>query len=102
VAVGMALAARLSARLGLAPAADAERLDAALQALDLPWRLPAGVDPDALLARMRLDKKSLSGELRLVLWRGVGSAFVAQGIDEAAVRELLADCSATSSDSTRG
>ena len=40
---------------------------------------------------MRLDKKSLSVELRLVLWRGVGSAFVARGVDEAAVRGLLAE-----------
>jgi 3-dehydroquinate synthase len=39
---------------------------------------------------MRLDKKNLSGTLRLILWRGVGQAFVATGIDEAAVRSMLA------------
>ncbi|MFN8903199.1 MAG: 3-dehydroquinate synthase, partial [Lysobacteraceae bacterium] len=42
------------------------------------------------LARMRLDKKNLSGTLRLVLWRGIGAAFVATGIDESAVRRVLA------------
>lgn len=89
VAVGMVLAARLSADLGLAPATDAERLVAALDALGLPTALPAGLDPDALLARMRLDKKNLSGTLRLILWRGIGHAFVATGIDEAAVRRVL-------------
>lgn len=91
VAVGMVLAARLSADLGLAPAADAERLAAALRALDLPTEIPRGLDPDALLARMRLDKKNLSGTLRLILWRGIGQAFVATGIDEAAVLGVLAD-----------
>ncbi|MCE2944937.1 MAG: 3-dehydroquinate synthase [Lysobacteraceae bacterium] len=90
VAVGMGLAARLSAELGLAPAADADRLITALRALDLPTEVPAGLDPDALLARMRLDKKNLSGTLRLVLWRGIGAAFVATGIDESAVRRVLA------------
>ena len=90
VAVGMALAARLSAELGLAPHADAERLEAALRALDLPTDVPPGLDPDALIARMRLDKKNLSGTLRLILWRGVGQAFVATGIDEATVRRVLA------------
>jgi 3-dehydroquinate synthase len=90
VAVGMVLAARLSANLGLAPAQDTERLVAALEALGLPTAVPAGLDPDALLARMRLDKKNLSGTLRLILWRGIGRAFVATGIDEAAVRSVLA------------
>ena len=89
VAVGMGLAATLSADLGLAPAADAERLIDALRALGLPTALPTGLDADALLARMRLDKKNLSGTLRLILWRGVGKAFVATGIDEAAVRQVL-------------
>lgn len=90
VAVGMVLAARLSTDLGLAPAMDAERLVVALDALGLPNALPAGLDPDALLSRMRLDKKNLSGTLRLILWRGIGQAFVATGIDEAAVRRVLA------------
>ena len=34
--------------------------------------IPAGLDAQALLARMRLDKKARSGGLRLVLWRGAG------------------------------
>ncbi len=90
VAVGMVLAARLSADLGLAPATDTDRLVAALRALGLPTDVPEGLDPDALLDRMRLDKKNLSGTLRLILWRGIGEVFVATGIDEAAVRRVLA------------
>ncbi len=89
VAVGMVLAARLSASLGFAPAADTDRLIAALGALGLPTDLPQGLDAAALLQRMRLDKKNLSGTLRLILWRGIGKAFVATGIDEAAVRDAL-------------
>ena len=89
VAVGMVLAAKLSAALGLAPASDAERLVTVLRALELPTDLPAGLDPAALLARMRLDKKNLGGTLRLILWRGVGRAFVATGIEETAVLRTL-------------
>ena len=89
VAVGMVLAARLSARLGLAEAADAARLQALLERLQLPTAVPTGLNPDALLARMRLDKKAVSGRLRLVLWRGIGRAEVAQGVDEAAVAAIL-------------
>ncbi len=89
VAVGMVLAARLSSRLGLAPASDGERLAAVLQALGLPTVLPAGLEADALLARMRLDKKNASGRFRLVLWHGIGHAFVATGIDEDVLRGVL-------------
>lgn len=89
VAVGMVLAAKLSTALGLAAEHDATRLIAALRALGLPTELPQGLDADALIARMRLDKKNLSGALRLILWRGVGRAFVATGIDEVAVRRVL-------------
>ncbi|HET6396619.1 MAG TPA: 3-dehydroquinate synthase [Pseudoxanthomonas sp.] len=90
VAVGMVLAARLSAMLGMAPAADTERLRALLRSLGLPVELPAGLAPEALLARMRLDKKNLAGRLRLVLWRGIGRAEVVPDVDEARVLEVLA------------
>jgi 3-dehydroquinate synthase len=89
VAIGMVLAARLSARLGRAPAADAERLAALLQRLELPVALPAGSDADALLRLMYLDKKNLSGHLRLILWRGLGAAEIAPGVADAAIRDVL-------------
>ncbi len=89
VAIGMLQAASLSARLGRADAADAARLRTLLQRLGLPTALPPGLDPDALLARMALDKKNRDGRLRLILWRGVGQAFIAEDIDESAVRVVL-------------
>jgi 3-dehydroquinate synthase len=89
VAVGMVLAARLSAALGMASADDADRLEALLTAYGLPTRIPAGLAPDALLARMRLDKKNLAGRLRLVLWRGLGQAEVVPDVDEARVLASL-------------
>ncbi|MCE5234284.1 MAG: 3-dehydroquinate synthase [Mizugakiibacter sp.] len=89
VAIGMLLAARLSARLGLAGAADAERLRALLARLGLPLAPPPGADADALLARMALDKKNDAAGLRLILWRGVGRAEIVAGVDAAAVRTVL-------------
>ena len=90
VAIGMCLAARLSAQLGRASAADAERLANLLRRFDLPTALPAGSDAQRLLELMRLDKKNVSGRLRLVLWRGIGRAEIASDVDEAAVRSVLA------------
>ena len=89
VAVGMVLAARLSAALGLAASADTDTLRELLDAFGLPTALPPGLDPQALLARMRLDKKNVAGRLRLVLWRGIGQAEVVPDVDENAVLEVL-------------
>ncbi|MDO1528120.1 3-dehydroquinate synthase [Fulvimonas sp. R45] len=89
VAVGMLLAARLSERLGMAGAADTARLHRLLEAVGLPVAVPAGFDPEQLLALMRLDKKNTAGSLRLILWRGVGKAEIVGGVDETDVLAVL-------------
>ena len=89
VAVGMVLAARLSTALGLATAADGERLRALLQRYVLPTSLPQGLDPAALVARMRLDKKAQGSGLRFVLWDGAGKARVVADVAEARVLDVL-------------
>ncbi|MDO4708981.1 MAG: 3-dehydroquinate synthase [Pseudomonadota bacterium] len=89
VAIGMVLAARLSTRLGLAPQQHGERLARLLARLRLPTTLPKGLDAEALLARMRLDKKASAHGLRFVLWRGAGKAELISGVDEQVVREIL-------------
>ncbi|MGN6790481.1 MAG: 3-dehydroquinate synthase [Rhodanobacteraceae bacterium] len=91
VAIGMVLAARLSTRLGVADAADTERLRALLERFELPAVIPDGLAADALLARMRLDKKNRAGTLRLILWRGIGHAEIVGNIDPDAVRAVLQD-----------
>jgi 3-dehydroquinate synthase len=93
VAVGMVVAATLSEHLGLADEEDTRRLRDLLARLGLPTALPAGLEGRELLARMRLDKKALSGVPRLVLWRGIGRAEVVSGIaDEAVMRALSFSC----------
>jgi len=89
VAVGMVLAARLSTALGLAPAADAARLATLLDGFGLPTTLPARLAPEALFARMRLDKKADAAGLRFVLWDGAGAARVVSGVPDDAVLGAL-------------
>ena len=88
VAIGMVVAATLSARLGHAPAEDSDRLARLLSRLGLPTTLPPA-SADALLARMRLDKKNLGGRIRLILWRGIGKAEIVPDVDEPAIRDVL-------------
>ena len=89
VAVGMVMAAKLSAYLGMAAAVDAQRLEYLLTGFGLPTALPAGLDPSNLLERMRLDKKSQASGLRFVLWEAPGLARIVSDVPEEAVLETL-------------
>jgi 3-dehydroquinate synthase len=89
VAIGMRLAAQLSERLGLSQPADSARLQRLLEQLGLPTTIPSGMDAQRLLERMRLDKKNSAGQLRLILWRGIGRAEIVAGVAEADVLAVL-------------
>ena len=91
VAIGMLLAARLSARLGMADAADTARLATLLKRLGLATVTPASMQPERLLARMRLDKKNTREGLRLILWRGIGRAEIVSGVDPAQILAILGE-----------
>ncbi len=94
VALGMVKAARLAAAAGLAPAADAARLEAHLDGLGIatePHRLlNHGFPVDAVLEAMTRDKKAEAGALRFVLWRGIGEAFLSGGVEPSTLRAILA------------
>jgi len=87
----MLLAARLSERLDMSDAHDTRRMLRLLETLGLPVTIPPGMDPQQLLALMRLDKKNSAGSLRLILWRGIGRAEIVGGVDEADVMAILTE-----------
>jgi 3-dehydroquinate synthase len=96
VGTGMALAFDLSARLGLCPAGDAERVRAHLGSVGLPVRLRSigggnrrHWNAAKLIEHMRGDKKAQAGHLTFILARGIGKAFVTRDVDEGALRGLL-------------
>ncbi|MGR3486130.1 MAG: 3-dehydroquinate synthase [Paracoccaceae bacterium] len=93
VAIGCALALDLSAKLGHAPQEDGPRVRAHLEAMgiaaslrDIPGDLPP---PEVLLKLMGQDKKVVAGQLRFVLTRGIGAAFVSGDVPPDAVIEVL-------------
>ncbi|MEJ6388449.1 3-dehydroquinate synthase [Gymnodinialimonas ulvae] len=95
VAIGCALAFELSARLGLCAQEDPSRVRAHLAQMgmkrdlaDIPGNLP---DADALLALMAQDKKVVAGQLRFILARGIGAAFVTADVPSETVHTLLAE-----------
>ncbi len=92
VALGMVLAARYSARLGLMGGEAAERITRAVDLAGLPSRIAElGLDCDGkrLTAHMLHDKKMDAGTLPFVLLRGVGEAFLARDVELADVARFL-------------
>ena len=95
VAIGCALAFELSARLGLCSQEDPSRVRAHLKAMgmktdlaDIEGALP---DAEALLALMGQDKKVVDGQLRFILARSIGEAFVTGEVPRSAVLAVLQD-----------
>ncbi|MCO6382001.1 3-dehydroquinate synthase [Oceanicola sp. 502str15] len=95
VAIGCALAFELSARLGLCAQEAPSRVRAHLAEMgmkkdlsDIPGDLPGA---EALLELMGQDKKVVDGQLRFILARGIGEAFVTSDVPREAVLALLED-----------
>lgn len=98
VAVGLGLAASLSARLGHCSQEWPSRVIGHLAAVGLPARiadLPRRFTIDALMGRMAKDKKNRDGQMRFVLMRGAGDCFTSSEVPAEAVTALLRDEGAT-------
>ena len=92
VAIGMVLAARYSARLGLMPKASAERIARHFDTVGLRSKLATlGLDCDGrtLAAHMLHDKKMDAGTLPFVLMKGVGQAYLDKSVSLDDVAQFL-------------
>ncbi len=87
------MAFELSQRLGLCAQEAPSRVRAHLREMgtkvdlkDIPGDLP---DAETLLSLMGQDKKVVDGQLRFILTRGIGQAFVAADVPGDLVKTLL-------------
>ena len=94
VAVGLGLAASISARLGHCAQEWPGRVISHLQAVGLPARigdLPRAHAARLLIGRMRKDKKARDGAMRFVLFKAPGACFTAGDVPPEQVERLLLD-----------
>ncbi|WP_038053138.1 3-dehydroquinate synthase [Thioalkalivibrio sp. ALJ1] len=89
VGTGMAMAARMSERMGWLDRVSRERAEALIQRAGLALEPPAAVTPDRFRELMAIDKKVASGRLRLVLLRGIGEAVLTDEFDQTALDHTL-------------
>ena len=89
IGAGLVMAARMSQESGYLTAGELERVTGLVARAGLPTHI-SSVKPDAALDHMRIDKKVQAGRIRLVLLRGIGSAFVTAEYGETALDRTLA------------
>lgn len=89
VAVGICLAAALSARQGWLSVAQVERVRALLGRARLPLNPPDKMISDDFLRLMAVDKKVKDGHLRLILLRDLGQAVLVDQVDSHLLRQTL-------------
>lgn len=95
IGLGMSLAFEFSARRGLIPQADADRVIRHLAAVGLPTHVRdiPGEWPsvDAMMDLIAQDKKVKRGRLTFILVSGIGQAFVTRDVDAGEIRSFIAE-----------
>ncbi len=88
VAVGMMQASKLSSKLGWITKEEVERIEHLLILANLPVE-PPKIPTDKVLALMSHDKKSLSGQIRLILLKRVGQAVLTTDFQQEQLKSVL-------------
>jgi 3-dehydroquinate synthase len=89
VSMGMYLEALLSEQLGIMKKGGTEEVHTLIDAYGLPSALSDGLDTDAMLGAMAVDKKTVGGQLRFVLPEEIGKVKVSEPVSEEDVRSFL-------------
>lgn len=89
VAVGMLEAAALSEMLGNLSASDVARLEKLIARAVLPTISPDSMQPADYLPYMWRDKKVLAGQLRLILLKQLGVAYISTEASETQVLQSI-------------
>jgi 3-dehydroquinate synthase len=76
VAIGMVLEARLAEKIGLAKPGLSDEIVKALQHLNLPTRIPPGLDRVQIVSAMQRDKKVAGGVIKFALPITIGQVQV--------------------------
>jgi 3-dehydroquinate synthase len=95
VALGMVLESRVGELMGVTKEGTSAKMAQMADLLDLPTRLPDGIDPGHVLAFTRADKKGRGGRPKYVLLSRAGKVASnddwAQDVPDEVVREVLTE-----------
>ncbi|MBD2203501.1 3-dehydroquinate synthase [Calothrix sp. FACHB-1219] len=89
VGIGMVAAGQIAVELGMWQTAETERQNALIQKAGLPTQLPSGLDIEAIIDALQLDKKVKAGKVRFVLPTQIGVVTVTDEVPADIIRQVL-------------
>lgn len=89
VALGMIAAAKLSAKMRYLPEDELMRVENILVQAGLPAKIPASCAANAVIARLKMDKKKKDNVIQFVLIKKIGMPFVSGSVSEKLIGDVL-------------
>jgi 3-dehydroquinate synthase len=89
VAIGMVAAGQIAVELGMWQKEEAERQDALIEKAGLPTKLPDGIDIEAIIESLQLDKKVQAGKVRFILPTQIGVVTITDQVPSDIIRQVL-------------
>jgi 3-dehydroquinate synthase len=89
VAIGMYIEARLATMLELIDSDQASRIKNLIESYGLRSEMPPDINAVNISLSMKLDKKTVSGELKFILPKKIGAVEIFTGVSDTVIRELL-------------
>ncbi len=89
VALGMIAAARLSVKMHVLSEAESTRVERVVERAGLPTQIEAGIDSQAVIRRLKVDKKKKEDVVQFVLIKKIGLPFVSGGVRDEMICEVL-------------
>jgi 3-dehydroquinate synthase len=89
VAIGMVAAGQIAVELGMWQKEETERQNALIQKAGLPTQLPSGLDIEAIVESLQLDKKVKAGQVRFILPTQIGAVTITDQVPSDTIRQVL-------------
>jgi 3-dehydroquinate synthase len=89
VAIGMVAAGEIAVTMDWWSRTECDRQNALIAKCGLPTRLPAGIDLDAIVAKLQTDKKVKAGQVRFVLPKQIGEVAVTPQVTPQVMKPVL-------------
>ena len=91
VSVGMLMAAKLSELEGYLSAAETAEVAALLEKANLPIGINGKMAHSDFVSAMSVDKKVIDGNIRLILLKALGDAFISDNYDATLLDQVIGD-----------
>lgn len=93
VGIGMVAAGQIAAELGMWTHQETERQNNIIAKAALPTQLPQGLDIEAIIDALQVDKKVQAGKVRFILPTQIGAVKITDQVPSDTIRKVLQEIS---------